>query len=71
MPTFLLLLVVLAGRLLFALARGVAYVVLLPARTALALAPHTGHARWMLAGGVTATLALAAGVLTLMLGGAR
>ena len=60
MPTFLLLLLVLASRLIGAVARGVGALVLLPARTALALAPHMARPRWLLVGGVTlSTLAAA------------
>lgn len=60
MPTFLLLLVVLVSRVIGTVARGIRAVVLLPARTALAIAPHTTRPRWLLVGGVTlSTLAAA------------
>jgi hypothetical protein len=70
MPTFLLLLTVLAGRLLLALVRGLAYLLLLPARTAMAVAPHMARPRWVLLGGATASLALAAAA-ALLVGGVQ
>ena len=66
MPTFLLLLAVLMGRLLFAISRGAVYVVLLPARTAMAFAPHIARPRWVLAVGAVASLALIAGAVALL-----
>jgi hypothetical protein len=66
MPTFLLLLAVLLGRLLLALCRGAVYVVLLPTRTAMAVAPHITRPRWVLAAGAVASLALIAGAVVLL-----
>lgn len=68
MPTFLLLLVVLAGRFALALVRGAAYLVLMPARTALALAPHTRHPRPWLVSGAVASAALVLGAVFLLVG---
>jgi hypothetical protein len=58
MPTVLLILGILAGRLVLAIARGAMYVLLLPARTALAIAPHVARPRWVLVCGATASIAL-------------
>jgi hypothetical protein len=66
MPTFLLLLAVLLGRLLLTISRGAVYLVLLPARTAMAVAPHIARPRWVLAAGAAASLALIAGAVVLL-----
>jgi hypothetical protein len=68
MPTFVLVLTVLAGRLVLALARGAAYLVVLPARTALAIAPHLARPRWLIVSGATASLALAIWLALLLRG---
>jgi hypothetical protein len=70
MPTFLLLIAVLLTRLALALMSGAAYLVMLPVRTALAVAPHTTHARWVLIGGLTGSLVFGAAVSMLLAGGA-
>ena len=71
MPTFVLLAFVLAGRLALALVRGVAHLVLLPARTALALAPHTRHPRpWLVTGAAASTL-LVVGAALVVVGALR
>lgn len=71
MPTFLLLLVVLAGRFVMALVRGTAYLVLLPARTALALAPNSRNPRPWMVSGVVASAALMLGAVLLAMGAVR
>ncbi len=71
MPTFVLLVFVLAGRLALALVRGVAHLLLLPARTGLALAPHTRHPRSWLLTGAAASVLIAVGVALLVAGAVR
>lgn len=71
MPTFLLLVFVLAGRLALALVRGTAHLLLLPARTALALATHTRHPRPWLVTGVTASVLLLVAATLLVAGAVR
>jgi hypothetical protein len=70
MPTFVLMLGVLAGRLCLALARGVIHVLLLPARTALAIAPTMARPRRVLVAGALGSMALLA-VAAYLLGRAR
>jgi len=67
MPTFVLLVLVLPGRLAMSLLRGAAYVLVLPARTALAVAPHSSRPRWVLVAGTTASLALVLALLRILL----
>ena len=60
MPTFLLLLGVLVGRLFVALARGIVDVLFLPARTALAIAPTMARRRRVLIAGAIGSIVLLA-----------
>jgi hypothetical protein len=71
MPTFLLLVFVLAGRVTLALVRGTADLLLLPARTALALAPHMRHPRPWLVTGVAVSVLLVVMATVLVAGAVR
>ena len=66
MLTFLMLMGVLAGRLFLALVRGAWYIVAMPARTALAVAPYMARPRWALLGGLLASLGLATAAIALL-----
>ena len=67
---FLVLLTLLA-RLTMALARGTLDLLLLPARTALAVAPHLRRPQPVLATGAALTILLVATVVALLIGAAR
>jgi hypothetical protein len=67
----LVVLFVLLGRLAMAVLHGVMDLLLLPARTALAAAPHLRRPQWVLVTGTVLTVLLTASMVALLLAGVR